>query len=91
MTPTPLVTRLTRLLDVIQRVHECKRTVAARVIAERIGVSYGTIHGIAGGDRRYLHHPHYDAPLSQLESKYRLPLRALVAFESACARKRVAA
>ena len=89
---TPLATRLSRLLDVIQRVHDCKRTVAARVVAEQMGVTHTLVTRLATGANWHTQRDpmYYDAPLSQLESRYRRSLRALVALDAACARDRAA-
>lgn len=90
---TPLATRLTRLLDVVQRVHNCKRTVAARVVAEHVpSLSHTLVSRLATGAAWHIRTPdsHYDAPLSQLERRYRRSLRALVALDAACARDRAA-
>lgn len=91
--PTPLYVRLTRLLDVIQRVHDCKRTVAARVVGQQCGISHRYVADLATRNAWcVVRDPmYYDAPLSVLESKYRAALVAHAKYEAACARLRVAA
>ena len=86
---TDLATRLRRLADVLQRVHGVKRSVAYRLIGERVGITSAqhvfrvatAFYRPSDGWAAYL-----DA-LTVMESDYRLPLRALRAYESACRRR----
>ena len=83
---TPLAIRLTHLLDVLQQIHHCSRAHAASLLATACDLGPAYVLSLASGAVRHqrLSPMHYDAPLSQLESRYRKPLSALRAYERAC-------
>ena len=86
---TDLATRLRRLLDVIQRVHDCKRLVAEQMVADECKVVRRYIGNLATNYVRVGHRPslRFDvAGVERLEARYALPLRYLVTYEAACAR-----
>lgn len=86
---TTVVPRLRLLLDVLARVHRCTRAQAAAVVADAVGVTPAIVGTIATGRVRLLKPAtltRWQTALTAVEARYRLPLRYLKAYESACER-----
>lgn len=81
--------RVRRLLDVLCQVHRCQRHQACRVVAEAVGVTPAVVGTVATGQYRALKPAtltRWAVALATVEARYRLPLRYLRQYESACER-----
>lgn len=87
--PTALRTRFRQMLTVLQQVHDCKRTVAQRIIAAECGTTWRYVMNLStrGINVKVPRVVRMDG-LARLEARYARSLRLLRAYESSCARER---